>query len=101
MTRNESLGRFGLKIAICPIFMKFRTQNKSNMLIIYILIGIYEFDQNYKFAKFGRKTEIFFNFYEIWHSQQIDNANYEYDTLQYLEHSRSYWLRMIVGSEWW
>ena len=55
--------------------------------------------QNYKFAKFGRKTEIFFNFYEIWHSQQIDNANYEYDTRQYLEHSRNYWLRMIVGSE--
>ena len=33
--------------------------------------------QNYKFAKFGPKTEIFSNFYEIWHSQQIEHANYE------------------------
>ena len=36
--------------------------------------------QNYKFAKFGVKTEIFTKFYEIWHSQQIKHANYEYNT---------------------
>ena len=36
--------------------------------------------QNYKFAKFGLKTEIFTKFYEIWHSQQIKHANYEYNT---------------------
>ena len=29
-------GRFGFKIAMCPIFMKFCTQNKSNMLIMNI-----------------------------------------------------------------
>ena len=28
--------------------------------------------QNYKFAKFGLKTEICSDFYEIWHSQQIN-----------------------------
>ena len=28
------LGQFGLKIVMCPIFMKFGTKNKSNMLII-------------------------------------------------------------------
>ena len=39
------LGRFGLKIAMCPIFMKFRTQNRSNMPIITILIGIDDLDQ--------------------------------------------------------
>ena len=33
--------------------------------------------QNYKFAKFGLITEMCFNFYEIWHSQQIEHANYE------------------------
>ena len=65
---------------MCPIFMKFGTQNESNMLIINILIGIDDLDQNYKFAKFGPKTEVFSNFYEIWHSQQIEHANYEYNT---------------------
>ena len=29
---------------MCPIFMKFDTQNKSNMLIINILIGINDFN---------------------------------------------------------
>ena len=53
--------------------------------------------QNYKFAKFDFKTEIFSNFYEIWKSQQIKHASYEYNTCQYLERSRSYWLRMIIG----
>ena len=36
--------------------------------------------QNYKSAKFGRKIEMCFNFYEIWHLEQIEHANYEYST---------------------
>ena len=40
----KNLGRFGLKIAMCPIFMKFGTQNKSIMVIINILIGIDDLD---------------------------------------------------------
>ena len=36
--------------------------------------------QNYKFAKFGPKTEMCFNFYIIWHFIQIKHANYEYST---------------------
>ena len=36
--------------------------------------------QNYKFAKFGPKTEIFSNFCEILHSVQVEHANYEYNT---------------------
>ena len=40
----KNLGRFGLKIAMYPIFMKFGTQNKSNMLIINIFIGIDDLD---------------------------------------------------------
>ena len=51
--------------------------------------------QNYKFAKFGPKTETCSNFYEIWHSQQIEHANYEYNTRQCLERSRDYWHKMI------
>ena len=55
--------------------------------------------QNYKFAKFGPKTERCSNFYEIWHSEQIEHANYKYNTRQCLEGLRDYWLRMIIGSE--
>ena len=72
----KNLGRFGLRIAICPIFMKFGTQNKLNMLIMNMLIGIDDLDQNYKFVKFGPKTEMCSNFYEIWHLEQIEHANY-------------------------
>ena len=38
-------------------------------------------------------------FNKIWHSQQIEHANYEYNTRQCLERLRDYWLRIIVGSE--
>ena len=50
-----------------------------------------------KFGKFGPKTEIFSNYYKIWHSQQIEHASYEYNACQCLEPSRNYWLRMIIG----
>ena len=36
--------------------------------------------QNYKFAKFGPKTEISSNFGEIWHLEQMEHANYKYST---------------------
>ena len=39
----KNLGRFGLKISVL-IFMKFDTQNKSNMLIMNTLIGIDDLD---------------------------------------------------------
>ena len=39
-------GKFGLKIAMFPIFTNFSTQNKLNMLIINILIGIDDLDPN-------------------------------------------------------
>ena len=36
------------------------------------------------------------DFYEIWHSEQIEHAHYEYNTRQCLERLRDYWLRMII-----
>ena len=37
--------------------------------------------QNYKFAKFGAKSEMSSNFYESFmHLEQIEHANYEYST---------------------
>ena len=50
------MDRFGLKVVMYPTFMKFGTQNKSNVLVIKILIGI---------AKFGPKIEMCSNFHEI------------------------------------
>ena len=35
-------------------------------------------------GKVGPNTEIFSDFYKIWHSQQIGHANYEYNTRQCL-----------------
>ena len=78
--------------------MKFGTQNKSNMLIMNILIGIDDLEPKLWIrGKFAPSTEIFSNFYEIWHSQQIYYANYEYNTRQHLQRSRDYWFRMIIG----
>ena len=37
------------------------------------------------------------NFHEIWHLEQEEHANYEYDTRHGLDLSRDYWLRMIIG----
>ena len=37
------------------------------------------------------------DFYEIWHSQQIEHVNYEYNIRQCLERPRDYRLRMIIG----
>ena len=34
--------------------------------------------QYYKSVKFGPKTEMCSDFYEIWHLEQIKHANYEY-----------------------
>ena len=45
-------------------------------------------NQNYKLAKFGPRTEICSNFYGIWHSQQLERANYEYN---------GYRVRTIIG----
>ena len=36
--------------------------------------------QNYKFAKFGPKTEMCSNFYKIGHLEQVEHINYEYST---------------------
>ena len=78
------LGRFGLKIAMCLIFMKSGNQNKSNMLIMNITIGIDSLNRKLKFMKSGPKTEMCFNFYEIWHLEQIEHSDYEYITWSWL-----------------
>ena len=59
--------------------MKFGSQNKSNMPVMNMFINWnLLFDLKLQICKFGAKTEICFIFYEIWHLQQIENANYNY-----------------------
>ena len=65
---------------MCLIFIKFGIQNKSNMLILNILIGIDDLDPKLQICKIGPKTEMCFIFCEIWHLEQIEHANYAYST---------------------
>ena len=48
-------------------------------------------------GKFCPNTDIFPEFYEICHSQQMEHANYKYNTSHGLKRLRDYWLRMIIG----
>ena len=52
------------------------------MIIVNNFIGI---DELYPKLQI---FEICSDFYEIWHSQQIEHANYEYNTRHCLERSR-------------
>ena len=53
--------------------------NRTCWLWIYQL-ELMTLTQNYRFANFGRKTEMCFNFYDIWRLEQIKHVNYEYST---------------------
>ena len=88
---------FVSKLQYPRFLMKFGTQNKLNMLIINILTGIDELDPKLQICEIWSQTEMCSNFYEIWHSQQVEHANYEYNTRKCLERLRDYWIRMIIG----
>ena len=79
LTENQKLANFVPKLKCAPIFMKFLcTQSKSNILIINKVLRTDGPDPKIiDSGKFGRNTEVFRNFYEIWHLQQIQNAYYE------------------------
>ena len=53
--------------------------------------------QNYRFVQINSNTENGYDISEIWHSQEIEHANYEYNTRHSLERLRDYWLRMIIS----
>ena len=76
----KNLGRFGLKVAMCPIFMKFGTQNKSNMLIINILIGIDDLDPKLQICEIWSQNWNVLQF--LWNLalEQMEHANYKYST---------------------
>ena len=63
---------------MCLILMKFGNQNKSNLPIMNILIGVDDLDWKLEISKFGPKTEMCFNFYEIFvHLEQIEHTDYK------------------------
>ena len=47
----KNLGIFGLEIVMCPIFMTFGVQNKSNMLTVNILVGNDDLDPKLQIYK--------------------------------------------------
>ena len=53
--------------------------------------------QNYRFVQIYSNTENGSDISEIWHSQEIEHASYEYNTSHSLEYLHDYWLRMIIG----
>ena len=78
--------------------MKFGTQSRSSLLIISMIFEIADLDPKLNtsadlVSKFAQNTEICSDFYEIWHSQQIEHAYYEYNSRQCPERSHHYRLR--------
>ena len=91
---NMILGRFGLKIAICFNFFKIWHLVQIEIWMWYLELMI--LTQVIDSDKFCFNTEISSDFYEIWHSQQMEHANYEYNTRHGLERLCDYCLRMII-----
>ena len=82
------LGIFGLKIAMCLIFMKFGSQSKSNMLIINISLGIDDLDPKLQILEIWSQNWNFLHFFMKFGTyNKIKHANHKYNTPQYLERS--------------
>ena len=89
------------KFKYIPNAMKSGTQSRPSSLILNMIFENCEsWPEIKKLGRFGLKIAMSSNFYEIWNLIQIGHANYEYNTRQYLERSREFWSRMIIGSEW-
>ena len=65
---------------MCSIFMKFGTQNKSNMLIINIFIGIDDIDPNLRICEIWSQNWNMLQF--LWNLalELMEHANYDYST---------------------
>ena len=63
-----------------PIFIKFGTYNKSNMLIINILIGIDELDPKLQILGIWSQNWNFLQFLWNFALEQMQHANYGYSS---------------------
>ena len=62
------------------------------MLIMNMVPGTEDFDPKLQIWTVCPSTQIGSNFYEMLHSQQMEHANYEYNTRHGLERLRDYCL---------
>ena len=59
--------------------MKFGTQTRSSLLIMNIIFEIADLDPKLNTLKLQCNQNCnVTDFYKIWHSEQIEHANYEY-----------------------
>ena len=61
-----------------PNAMKVGNQSRSSLLIINIIFEIAGLDPKFKAWAISSQNCNVTDFYEIWHSEQIEHANYEY-----------------------
>ena len=61
-----------------PNAMKFATQSRSSSLIINMIFEIVDLDLKLNTWQIWSENCNVPNFYEIWHSEQMEHANYEY-----------------------
>ena len=81
-----------------PNAMKFSNQSRSSSLNINMIFEMVDLDPK-NWGKIWSQNCNVPNFYEIWRSEQIEHANYEYNTRQCLDHPRDYWLIVVISSE--
>ena len=71
-------GTFGPKNEMYFNTMKYDTQSRACLLIINMIFEIVDLDPKLKtWADSSQNCKVH-NFYEIWHSEQIEHSNYEY-----------------------
>ena len=58
--------------------MKFDTQSRSSSLIINMIFEIVDLDPKLNTWQIWSQYCNVIDFYEVWHSEQIEHANYEY-----------------------
>ena len=58
--------------------MKFDTQSRSSSLIINMIFEIVDLDPKLNTWQIWSHNYNVTDFYEVWHSEQIEHANYEY-----------------------
>ena len=56
--------------------------------------------ENQKFAKFCPKTKISSNFYEIWHLEQIEHADYKENYFELMVSTQDYRFGQIWSQDW-
>ena len=67
---------FGLKIAVCSNSNKFGTWQIEHANYEHSSWNLWSWPTIIDSDEFGPNTETCSNFYEIWHSPQIEHANY-------------------------